>query len=208
MSSTLLAKTLFEPLETVGSTLETLSSVDSYMDVNVFDLASEATSALAELGSTLHEAAPFPTIRWTSSSGNDPVDSLLQSRYRTEDYGNESDATTSDRVKVRDGVEVIPLGLDGATRENWAPTFRVLREFVEELLLRAETVVRRVRTLGDRDARIACRSVRRMLASIRDVLAWSVAGARFVDRRADNGADAPIAFASWASDTLTGGNDA
>ncbi len=208
MSRTLLAKSLFEPLKTVESALETLSTVDSYVDVDVFELASEATGALAELGSTLHEAAPFPAMEATEASGDGSVGALLQSRYGTESDREGADVGSSDRVEVRDGREVIPLGVDGATRGNWAPAFRVLREFVEELLVRAGTVVRRVRTLEDLDARRVCRSVRRMLASVRDVLAWSVAGARFVGRRADNGADAPITFASWASDTLTGGNDA
>lgn len=208
MSNTLLSKTLFEPLETVEETLGTLSNVDSYVDVNVFGVATEATSALAELGETLHEAAPFPRMGSSESATEDAIAALLQSRYEADGRAEEIDSAQFDRVETRGETIVIPLGRSGLTQRNWAPTLNVLRAFVEWLLSRAEMVVRRVRSVEGSDARDACRAIRRMLASVRDLLAWSVAGAQFVDRRADSDADVPISFASWASERLIGANDA
>lgn len=209
MSEPLHAETLFGSLRTVDARLTRLLEVDSYVDLDVFALADDATEALAGFGEVLLSAAPFPSSSGSrDASGDDVVEGLLRSRYVTGADASAVEAESSDRVVVRDGESSVPLGRSGPSVGNWRPVLSVLRSFVEELLSRAETVVRRVRTVDAVHARVACRAIRRMLASVRDVLARSRSGRRFVDRRADTDAETPMNFADWASDRLTGGNDA
>ncbi|WP_323676784.1 hypothetical protein [Halorubellus sp. PRR65] len=210
MSSTLHAETLFGSLRTVDDRLTRLLEVDSYVDLDVFTVADDATSALAGFGDALLEAAPFPSSSGSadSSSVDDVVEGILRTRYIAGGDASAVEVPSTERVIVRDGMPGVPLARSGPTLRNWQPTLTVLRSFVEELLSRAETVVRRVRTVDAVHARVACRAIRRMLASIRDVLARSRSGRRFVDRRADTDAETPMTFADWAGDRLTGGNDA
>jgi hypothetical protein len=202
------ADRLFGSLRTVDDRVTRLLDVDSYEDVDVYGRADEATSALVALGDALVSAAPFPRATGSvDASGDDVVSAVLRERY----VGGESipmgDVSSVDRVVVHDDSVVVPLERTGPMARNWGPALAVLRGFVDDLLTRARTLVRRVRTVDVVHVRDACRAISGMLASVRDVLSRSRSGARFVDRRADNGADAPMAFASWASDTLTGGND-
>lgn len=209
MSEPLHADALFGSLRTVDERLTRLLEVDSYVELDVFALADDATDALAGFGDVLLEAAPFPsTSESVDASGDDAVEGLLRSRYVSGGDERAVEVSSTERVVVRDGATVVPLGRSGPSVGNWRPVLSVLRSFVGELLARAETVVRRVRTVEAPHVRVACEAIRRMLASVRDVLARSRSGRRFVDRRSDTGADAPMSFADWASDRLTGGNDA
>lgn len=207
MSSTLHAGTLFGSLRTVEDRLSELLRADSYIDVDVFAVADEATSALAELGDALLEVAPFPSVTRTGVATDGSVGAFLESRY-VEDDGVDVDLSTDERVLERQGSVVVPLERTGPAVRNWRPTLAVLGRFVEDLLTRAETVLRRVRTVDATHVRDACRAVHGMLASVRDVLVRSVSGSRFVDRRSNQGAETTIEFAKWAGDQLTGGNDA
>lgn len=203
------ADRLFGSLRTVDDRVTRLLDVDSYGDVDVYGLADEATSALAALGDALVSAAPFPRATGSvDASDDDVVGAVLRARYVEDADVPTADVSSVDRVAVRDGSVVVPLERRGRMARNWGPALAVLRGFVDDLLTRARTLVRRVRTVDAVHVRDACRAISGMLASVRDVLSRSRSSARFVDRRADNGADAPMAFASWASDTLTGGNDA
>jgi hypothetical protein len=209
MSWSFRAGRLFGSLRTVDDRVTRLLDVDSYGGVDVYDLADEATSALAALGDALAAAAPFPRATGSvDASGDDVVGAVLRARYVEGGDVPTADVSSLDRVAVRDDSVVVPLERTGPMARNWAPALAVLRGFVDDLLPRARTLVRRVRTVDAVYVRDACRAISGMLASVRDALSRSRSGARVGDRRADNGADAPMAFASWAGDTFTGGNDA
>jgi len=209
MGESFRADRLFESVRTVDDRVTRLLDVDSYGNVDVYGLADEATSALAALGEALAAAAPFPRPTGAvDGPDDDVVGAVLRARYVEGGDVPAADVSSVDRVAVRDDSVVVPLARRGRMARNWQPTLAVLRGFVDDLLPRARTLARRVRTVDAVHVRDACRAIPGMLASVRDVLSRSRSGARFVDRRADNGADAPMAFASWASDTLTGGNDA
>jgi hypothetical protein len=209
MAETFRAARLFESMRTVDDRVTRLLGVDSYGDVDVYGLADDATSAIAALGDALAAAAPFPkSIGSVDASDDEVVGAVLRARYVEGDDVPPAAVSSVDRVAVRDDSVVVPLERRGPMARNWGPALVVLRGLVDDLLARARTLVRRVRTVDAVSARDACRAISGMLASVRDVLSRSRSGARFVDRRAENGADAPMAFASWASDTLTGGNDA
>lgn len=209
MPETFRAERLFGSLRTVDDRVTRLLDADSYGDVDVYALADEATSALVGLGDALVTAAPFPRApRSADASSDDAVGAILRKRYVDGGEVPAADVSAVDRVAVRGDSVVVPLERTGAMARNWGPALAVLRGFVDDLLARARTLVRRVRTVDAVYVGDACRAISGMLASVRDVLSQSRSGVRFVGRRAENGAEAPMAFASWAGDTLTGGNDA
>jgi hypothetical protein len=110
----------------------------------------------------------------------------------------------SERVEIEGDSVVVPLARRGPPAENWGPVLAVIRSVVEALLRCARTLVRRARTVDERYARDACDGVLGMLASIRDVIVRSGSGVRFVNRRSDTGTEAPMSFATWASERLSG----
>lgn len=155
---------------------------------------------LAELRAPEH----VPEVRPDGGDDGDrsPSERLIGSDRAASDE-DESVLAGTDRVEVRDGSIVVPLARSGPKARNWGPVLAVIRSVVEALLACARTLVRRVRTVDELYVQDACEGVHGMLASLRDVVVRSGSGVRFVNRRSDTGSEAPMSFATWASERLS-----
>ncbi|WP_257297692.1 hypothetical protein [Haloarchaeobius sp. FL176] len=211
-STVLRAESFFGTLRRVDERLETLLGVPTYDDVSVYRTADEATDALAELGEAFVAAAPFPSqVERTGDDLDGALTRVLETRYAdAASTGDDSVEALVDagRLEHHAGELVVPLSHSGPAARNWEPTLAVLRAVTEDLHERAETLARRSRAVDAPDARVACESLYRMLASLRDVLVRASSGVAFVGRRMDRQNDRPLSFAEWAGGRLNGGDNA
>jgi hypothetical protein len=206
------AESFFETLRRVDERMETLLGVPTYDDVSVYRTVDEATDALGELGDAFVAAAPFPSQVGRADDGlDDALTRVLEARY-ADPLSTRADSVDAlvdaGRLERRGGELVVPLAHSGPAARNWGPMLAVMRVVTEDLLARAETLARRSRAVDAPDARAACESLFRMLASLRDVLVRSSSGAAFVGRRTDRRSDRPLSFAEWAGGRLNGGDNA
>lgn len=217
-STVLRVESFFGTLRRVDVRVETLLGVPTYDDASVYRTADEATDALAELGDALVAAAPFPSQVGRDDDGlGEALTGVLEAQYADPTAGSDdarADPETVDalvtarRLERRDGELVVPLARTGTAARNWGPTLAVMRAVTADLLDRAETLARRSRAVDAPDARAACESLSRMLASLRDVLVRASSGVAFVGRRTDRRSDRPLSFAEWAGGRLNGGDNA
>lgn len=237
-STALRVESFFGALRRVDERVESLLGVATYDHAAVYRTADEATSALAELGDEFVAAAPFPSQVGRRDDGlDDALTDVLRARYVDPDApvagegglgaagepaaGTDARATagTDDAAAVQalvdarrlrryGGALVVPLGSSGPAARNWGPALAVVRAVTENLLDRTETLARRSRAADAPDARAACESLSRMLASLRDVLVRASSEAAFVERRTDRRSDRPLSFAEWAGERLNGGDNA
>ena len=219
-STVLRVESFFGTLRRVDERVEVLLGVPTYDDASVYRTADEATSALAELGDALVAAAPFPSQVGRADDGLDePLTMVLEAQYADPTAWPDGETDGPDEVAVgalvdagrleRRGDElVVPLARTGAAARNWGPTLAVMRAVVRELHDRTRTLARRSRAAEAPDARAACESLSRMLASLRDVLVRASSGVAFVGRRTDRQSDRPLSFAEWAGGRLNGGDNA
>ncbi len=213
-------ESFFGALRRVDERVETLLGVPTYDDAAVYRTADEATSALAELGDAFVAAAPFPSQVGRADDGlGEALTDLLEAQYAAPaawadgETGGPATVTVdalvdAGRLERRAGELVVPLPRAGAAARNWGPALAVMRAVTADLLDRAETLARRSRAVDAPDARAACESLYRMLASLRDVLVRASSGVAFVGRRTDRRSDRPLSFAEWAGGRLNGGDNA
>lgn len=206
------ARSLLGGLDHVDDRLESLLSLRSLCGHDrVLRLAGDVIAVLRELGEQLVTAAPFPH-RDEQTAVDDGIAALLRTRWN-QTAGSATDEVdetarslaAGDRVRREGETDVVPLGADGPQARNWWPVLEVMADAVEELLADADSLVARSRASGcNGPVPGACRSIRRMLASLRDVCLRAVAERQFVRNRADEGQERPLRFAEWTATRIDG----